>query len=382
MELQNSARLGHVSVVPRLPAQIDSASRPRDDALPRSAVRRDALLAWAPLSERSLHFATFRNGGGLRAQNLMLAIFHGAVCIATLRAPWESPWFADTSLPLCRATLGVTPRDPVECPFWSSNRPAHPSCAIECEIQVRQFSKCDYLLNFRLFAGGFFALSCFFHSGNALFWSARYIAAVKDARNPYRWAEYALSATCMWICLAWPLGVTDIMLMVSGATLIFVTMLFGSLAEDANRPHPHKDQWAERDIVRRLKAHVMGWVPQVVAWYVMYFQFTGAPDVVPTYGISEREKPWWLEEIVFAQIAFFGSFGFVQLALICGDRPSRYIYGEYAYNALSLLSKGTLGAVLVLGTQLTQFKDDLIGSKNDSLLSLVNSLYGERLCQA
>ena len=61
----------------------------------------------------------------------------------------------------------------------------------------------------------------------------------------------------------------------------------------------------------------------------------------------QGELPAFVVPVVVAQMVLFGSFGLVLLWQQL-NRPSRWIYGEYAFQVLSLASKALLGVVLVV----------------------------------
>ena len=324
----------------------------------------------------------------LLVQNVLLTVFHSALAFLTLRVDIvDGVWTLSNStsvtrLPLCDAFLYVAPHDAASCPWLSAVGASNwttTTCEEACELEVKLASTCAQALPYRAWAVAFFVLSAFFHFGNAVLWRARYYDGIAEARNPARWIEYSMSATCMYVCLAWPLGMQDTVKMACGAMLIFTTMLFGELTEDACRPKENADEWAESNLWKRLKPHLFGYVPQVTAWVGLIVAATRATEVFgggddAGYGIYE-----WVKTAAYTQCALFFSFGFVQLWLICSSRPrTRYVRAEYAYNALSLLSKGVLGFSLVSQTAFTSFFDEIYGA--DGLLNRIDANYQSGVC--
>lgn len=325
----------------------------------------------------------------LFAQNALLTAFHAALAFATLRVDvvdgaWTiAPNASVTLLPLCDSYLYVGPRDATMCPWLATANASHAdgACDDACALEIKLASRCARALPYRAWAVAFFLLSAFFHFGNAFVWRARYFAGIAQARNPARWIEYSMSATCMYVCLAWPLGMQDTVKMACGAMLICTTMLFGELTEDACRPKRDADEWAESNLWRRLKPHLFGYVPQTTAWGGLIVAATRATEVLPAADESDAEYriDAWIRTAAYTQCALFFSFGFIQLWLICGSRPrARYVRAEYAYNALSLVSKGALGVSLISQTAFTTFFDELYG--DDGLLNRFNAVYQDRVC--
>lgn len=298
-----------------------------------------------------------RVANSLFVQNVVLVVMHAS--FATLTFVYSS---GGAPLPLFDTTIGVGLENEVQCALDVANRSA--SCAASCAIRIDQTVRPASPLPYRQLAVLFSLLSCFFHFGNAFLWRRVYYGFLEQARNPVRWLEYGLSAPCMFICLAWPAGMSHKATLATSAVLIAVTMAFGDLAEDANRPAPQSDTWAEPLMWKRLKAHALGWVPQSVAWYtlldVFSFTLSQGPD-----GDEARGPPEWVQALGVIQLLLFSSFGIVQFVLIRFGRPSHYVYGEYAYNLLSLVSKGTLSVMLVGYSAFTTLVDDI-----DALLAV------------
>jgi hypothetical protein len=179
----------------------------------------------------------------------------------------------------------------------------------------------------------FFLLSCLFHLGNALLWYNAYVYYLSIQRCPFRWIEYTFSASIMILVVAYAAGVvleTELLMIF---ILIATTMFFGHMTELISiQQSPEK--WT-LPFSQRVVPHILGYVPQISAWFVIIYTFVmnseGAPDFV-------------LATIIAEMILFF-SFGVVQLVVLLRP-PSKYVQGEIAYQILSLTSKGLLGIIL------------------------------------
>jgi len=183
----------------------------------------------------------------------------------------------------------------------------------------------------------FFALSAAFHFIAGTVLNRHYLFFLEYKHCPLRWIEYFFSASIMFALIAYPAGVVQVEAIALGVALIAVTMLFGVLSEWIARPCVD-NQWGA-PIVARLLPHFFGYIPQLAAWGVLLGIF-----VSNTTG--EMKPPDFVFAIIIGEGVLFFSFGIVQF--VCLVRPpSFYIYGEYAYQALSLIAKGLLGSILL-----------------------------------
>jgi len=137
--------------------------------------------------------------------------------------------------------------------------------------------------------GLFFALSAVAHAGNATCWRGFYLRRLGQAQCPVRWLEYVFSAPIMILSIAYAAGVRGHVELLQGYALVATTITFGWLNEVINRPRVLEtaggapvDAWA-LPLLPRLQAHLLGYVPQLAAWYGVAFTFlrsaTGAGAV-------------------------------------------------------------------------------------------------------
>jgi len=200
----------------------------------------------------------------------------------------------------------------------------------------------------------FFLLSCVFHLGNALLWRKPYFRALAQGYAPFRWIEYAFSASVMILILAYTSGTTTLPVLVSLFGFTAITMSFGHLHEVICRPKS-LEEWAVSSTLERLQAHIIGYVPQCFAWALVIAQFLEAGGESATDSRGDKSQmPSFVYAIVFGEVLIFWCFGLVQLVVSLRP-PGKYYQGEIAYMFLSLFAKGLLGLlvlsnVLVLGS--------------------------------
>ena len=182
----------------------------------------------------------------------------------------------------------------------------------------------------------FFGITSFFHFGAAFFWNGYYNMFMSMKMNPIRWFEYAITAPMMWIILAQTFGFIDVASLALSTVMIVVTMFSGFQTELISRPSLVSDEWVF-SLYRRLSFMIPGAILFTSAVIVLIFtMLTTVKSELPSFVIP----------IVLVQFLLFDSFAGVLLWQQC-SRPSRWIYGEYAFQFLSLFSKALLGIVLI-----------------------------------
>ena len=192
-----------------------------------------------------------------------------------------------------------------------------------------------FKLDFALYTFAFFAITAAFH-GRAAFAHVSYVEGLLSCRNPYRWAEYAVSASIIATTVAYFCTVLDGFQLIALVALTATTMGYGLVAELVARP-VDAHTWSV-SLSDRLTPHALGYVPQTVAWVLIFYPFY--------LNTVDTQMPRFVYGIVFGQLAVFWSFGLIQLVVLCG-RPSSYVYGEFAYVLLSAAGKLLLGAQLL-----------------------------------
>jgi len=148
-------------------------------------------------------------------------------------------------------------------------------------------------------------------------------------QNPFRWAEYSVSASLMRVMIAQLSGVTDIHLLFSIFLMAATTMLLGSVHESINaknRADNLKQNWF---------AFLVAWIPQLGSWAIIYCYFFVA--------VTRANPPGFVYAIVFILFALDGTFAllfWLQWAKI--GRFENYVTGEKGFIVLSFTAKALL----------------------------------------
>ena len=187
-------------------------------------------------------------------------------------------------------------------------------------------------LRVSVLAVAFFACSAVAHLGNAMLWRSSYLLWLSRGKCPSCWAEYFVSASAMMLAIAYTSGIRCYAQLVQIVALTATTMLFDSLNEAINPPSWAGDDRWEHPLLTRAQAHACGYLPQIAAWYCILHAFLGAAERGGACG-----PPDFVYFIVLGEAAVFFSFGAPQLCQVLAP-PSRYVWGEYAYQVLSLVA--------------------------------------------
>ena len=190
-----------------------------------------------------------------------------------------------------------------------------------------------------------------------------------------RWVEYSITATLMMILLAYFVGLMLIEVIVPIAGLTFVTMCFGLLQEASLRPD-NDNAW-KPVYAGRYAAHLMGYVPQIFAWFALVYTFAHhisgnsivnlqiPVDESTIRVLSSYKIPNWVIGLGVSELVFFVSFAIPNLVQTLLP-PRYYIYGEYAYCTLSLISKFVLGLTVYVNVLLLEDYGRLFAEENTS----------------
>jgi hypothetical protein len=214
-------------------------------------------------------------------------------------------------------------------------------------------------LRVSVLAVAFFACSAVAHLGNAVLWRSSYLNGLARGQCASRWVEYFVSASVMMLAIAYTSGIRCYSQLLQIFALTATTMTFGWLNEVINRPSRAGDDRWEHPFLYRAQAHLCGYVPQVAAWYCILYAFLGAGDG------GACGPPDFVYFIVLGEAIVFFSFGLPQLYQVLAP-PSRYVYGEYAYQVLSLTAKGLLGMTLLLNVLIYDSFDEAISTEAGS----------------
>ena len=202
-----------------------------------------------------------------------------------------------------------------------------------------------------LLAALFFALSAGFHALSAMpYVFDIYITQLSECKTPLRWIEYSLSAPVMFMLIAYGVGVRSLDTILCTAFLICITMPFGYWTELNARPRVDYKEWIDGKWIR-LYPWCIGNVPQLVAWGVIIGRLYASD-----FDLSK--VPWFVHLIVLLEVFLFFSFGFVALAVQLRP-PNEFYRGEYAFQVLSLVSKGSLGLILLTNVLMLSRFDEI-----------------------
>lgn len=184
--------------------------------------------------------------------------------------------------------------------------------------------------------------------------TGKYSQAIRDGWNPFRWVEYALSASLMSVLVGLVDGTRDTGALIGLVALTAATMGCGFVVESILRGPVNQ---LVRDTV--LAATAVGWTLFLGLWVILLYQFaTTVSDVHNLYeGVLDPNGdpvrvPTWVWVVVFLQLAYYASFGVVQIMHIrkkFSGGPFNYISIEKAYIFLSFFAKLSLAAGLGYG---------------------------------
>ena len=178
-------------------------------------------------------------------------------------------------------------------------------------------------------------------------------AVLKQGWNPYRWVEYALSASLMSLLIGITTGSRDSSQLVSYVLSTASLMAFGYITENTLKVGPNFEK------ATVIAATLGGWIALLSMWIPITLNFK---DLV--LGVKKKYKdefdengqrievPQWVYAIIFIQFLNFSSFGFIQLRQIMAafrGKPLSFPSVEGAYTTLSFAGKLALAAGLGYG---------------------------------
>ncbi|WP_323675711.1 heliorhodopsin HeR [Halorubellus sp. PRR65] len=186
-----------------------------------------------------------------------------------------------------------------------------------------------------LLVAGFLLISALAHAIVATVRYDSYVAALDRGMNPYRWYEYAVSASLMIVVIAMLAGIWDVGTLVALFGLVAVMNLSGLAMERHNQTTDRTD-WT---------TYLIGTLAGVVPWVVIGISLGGSivasNGQVPDFVIA-----------IFASIFVFFNFFAINMILQYREtwRWEDYLFGERAYIVLSLVAKSLLAWQVYFGT--------------------------------
>ena len=149
-------------------------------------------------------------------------------------------------------------------------------------------------------------------------------------QNPFRWTEYALSASLMRAMIAQLSGITDIHLLFTIFMLSAVTMVLGACHESVNAKAR-----ADGDRKQNWFPFLAAWIPHLASWAVILCYFFR--------NVSKADPPNFVWAIIF--ILFFLDGIFALLFYLQWGKIGwfeSYVTGEKGFIVLSFTAKALL----------------------------------------
>jgi len=154
-----------------------------------------------------------------------------------------------------------------------------------------------------------------------------YVEYLERGMNPYRWYEYAISASVMIVVIAMLAGIWDLGTLIALFALVAVMNLMGLMMELHNQ-RTRETNWT---------AYAIGCFAGVIPWVVIGIGLAGS------YTFGESSPPDFVIGI-FVSIAILFNLFAINMALQYRGvwRWERYLFGEWNYIVLSLVAKSAL----------------------------------------
>ena len=223
---------------------------------------------------------------------------------------------------------------------WNSTTPGKDDCGKdECTIQQCTHYVGGTGIPLESLVFGFHFGSALAHLGFVL-WPGYYDSVCRRG-NPWRWLEYAVTASLMIVVIMVTVGIVALWELVSAAVLTAVTQFFGWLCEVlVQRRDDELYDYRKR----------IFWVGAFTAlppWVAIMFTYQ---DSVNNSKVS---VPWFVTVIVIALAVMFGSFAMVMCWRLRDNKEQRSeelnVKAEKAYIILSFISKALLAWLLWFG---------------------------------
>jgi len=180
----------------------------------------------------------------------------------------------------------------------------------------------------------FLALSGIAHTWVAAVRYDRYVDYLERGMNPYRWYEYAVSASVMIVVIAMLSGIWDLGTLTALFGLVAVMNLCGLVMEIHNQTTDSTD-WT---------SYWVGVVAGIIPWIVIGITLWSS------ISASAGEVPDFVLYIFVSIFVFFNLFAFVMVFQYRGTwRFQDYLFGEKTYIVLSLVAKSALAWQVFFG---------------------------------
>lgn len=228
----------------------------------------------------------------------------------------------------------------------------------QCVTEI-SFTKPVKVVSFNLVYGAiaFFMITAFAHFFYSTdgFGTGAYYNALAQGWNPYRWFEYASSASIMTVLISLSSGNRDFT-SVLALYVMTIAMMFSGYSVESLLRGSSKVTTMARDTIR--SSTIAGWTLFIGIWVVLFYSYLSLVSDVKTKFANELdngkkiEVPSWIIIIVILQLIYYALFGFIQLRHISqrlSGKPYSYIETENSYIGLSYIAKLSLASGIGYG---------------------------------
>lgn len=228
----------------------------------------------------------------------------------------------------------------------------------ECNVEIA-FTKPTEVVQINIIYG---ALAFFIFTAGAHLWyatdglgSGLYSTAIEQGWNPYRWFEYASSASLMSVLIGLIDGQRDAGVLFALFGITAAMMFNGFVSESLLRGHEQLPRVALDAIAG---STVSGWTLFVTLWTIILVTFgVIVHDVNTLYKDQLNDGkpirvPTWVWIVIISQAVYFALFGLVQLIHIrrrLSGKSFNYESIENMYITLSYVSKLSLAGGIGYG---------------------------------
>jgi hypothetical protein len=224
---------------------------------------------------------------------------------------------------------------------------------------------CDGSIDLGACIFAFFLLSGLWQILASVFLWKTYINTLLDRYvQPFRWAEYSISASLMAVIFALLVGIKETTFLYNIFISFFVVMMLGLLQEvqmsflikykESDDVKPYTS--SPGGIFLALFPHILGWFPfiGVVSVFIISFVLSVCGGLNLAECPHPNHPPSWVYGVYISQFIVMSSFAFVQMYHQIGvyfakkpETSRKYtVRAEYMYTFLSLGAKSSLCWVL------------------------------------
>lgn len=248
------------------------------------------------------------------------------------------------------------PNTLAQCNTSNGTPPTPGQCNVEINFQK---PKATTSINVIYGVVAFFFITALAHAfyGSNGFGTGSYLKNIQAGWNPYRWLEYALSASIMSVIIGLVDGTRDMMTLIVLALVTMAMMVNGYTSESLLRGRGPISSNAKDSI---FGSTACAWILFAALWGTLIYSFASLVTDVSTLYNGQTDSdgepvrvPSWIWFIVIMQFLYFGSFGWVQASQIQkrlrNDVSYSYANTEKSYIFLSYFAKLSLASGLGYG---------------------------------